>query len=119
MFGMNTQIIRADLITLEWQTDRKRKHEGERHCLGCADVALWLFILSNHSIVLLPPHMARVQELPEKPRQDPGPGRRQHRRTPRLKSPSQASSNSQALSALKRLVLQWCQLASEQENTQG
>lgn len=116
MFGMNTQIIRTDLITLEWQTDRKRKHEGERHCLGCADVAPRLFILSNHSIVLLPP---RVQKLPEKPRQDPGPGRWQHRRTPRLKSPSQASSNSQALSALKRLVLQRCQLASEQENTQG
>lgn len=54
MFCMNTQIICTDLITLEWQTDRKRKHERERHCLGCADVALLLFILSNHSIILIP-----------------------------------------------------------------
>jgi len=55
MLRMNTQIIRADLITLEWQTSRKRKHERGRHCLGGADVASLLFILSEHSIILIPP----------------------------------------------------------------
>lgn len=54
MLCMNTQIIRADLITLEWQTSRKRKHERERHCLGGADVASLLFILSEHSVILIP-----------------------------------------------------------------
>lgn len=60
MFCMNTQIICTDLITLEWQTDRKRKHEREKHCLGCADVASLLFILSNHSIILIPPSPAVI-----------------------------------------------------------
>lgn len=55
MFCSNTQIICTDRIALEWQTDRKRKHEENGHCWGCTDVALLLFILSSHSIILIPP----------------------------------------------------------------
>lgn len=52
MFCMNTEIICTDLIKLEQRIDRKRKDGSERHCLGVAPL---LFILSKHSIILIPP----------------------------------------------------------------
>lgn len=52
MFCKNTEIICTDLIKLERGTDRKRKDGSERHCLGVASL---LFILSKHSIILIPP----------------------------------------------------------------
>lgn len=55
MFCTSTQIICADLVKLEWENRQKKtkKKEGsERHCLGVASL---LFILSKHSVILIPP----------------------------------------------------------------
>lgn len=73
MFCTNTEIICTDLIKLERGTDRKRKDGSERHCLGVESL---LFILSKHSIILIPPSpTATGQQQGSGKQHDPEPAR--------------------------------------------
>lgn len=111
MFCTNAEIICADLIKLEWGTDRKSKEGSERHCLG---VALLLFMLPKCSIILMPASPAVTgTEICETAR--PRACRRDA--APRGKPHLQFPGNSQTLSVWK--ISMWYQLAPENWDRQG